>query len=571
MSLPNRLEKTSPSDSDNPSAGAAQIRNLKGFLEDLFGVLDTQTYTAKAMDVGLGGQVTVGQQRLLFQDGSATVPSFGFSGATGTGLAYDGATTAIAILRNGSKVGHLGIPQQPDMGGTGQDTSTWIGMTGVRSGTWYRQQGTILIPAPTGVAATDTAAIVAAIAALPSSKGVLLFQTGTYKINTSLDLTGLTGVVLQGLGYGTEIKLGTTGTPGIDLTNSTRMIFRDLLITSEEDTAAPNVMVLMARPASTASSGWHQFHNVQFEGPTTGTTFKAVLYNYAAELCEFYGCRCYARNPSSVGLYYTSTNDLSIASSYQTIAAGAQSCVTLLWMGGHIVDYSGLTGATAALPVYLHNCRDVTLSPQWMSTGGNQFIYALSDGPGTIIDVLNVQNVRCEVQPAGNPKYFIYGDATNLTLVIGNITGCMLACSDAVVKQAGGGSTVLYPGNIQGNNYALVPTKMIDTGGALLGGIVDANNLPITAYAIYGTIIHDLTANSDVVTTGDRRGTFLTNGLTNMEMSVNDSFIEGTERTDPDAPSSNRGRIYFKDNGAGKTQLVVRFPTGVVQQIAIEP
>jgi hypothetical protein len=136
MSLPNRLEKTSPADSDNPSAGAAQIRNLKGFLEDLFGVLDTQTYTAKAMDVGLAGQITIAQERMLLQNGNATTPGFGFSGATGTGLAYDGSTTAIAVLRNGSKVGHLGIPTRQDMGGIGQDSSAWTGVVRVDAGVW---------------------------------------------------------------------------------------------------------------------------------------------------------------------------------------------------------------------------------------------------------------------------------------------------------------------------------------------------------------------------------------------------------------------------------------------------
>jgi len=40
---------------------------------------------------------------------------------------------------------------------------------------------------------------------------------------------------------------------------------------------------------------------------------------------------------------------------------------------------------------------------------------------------------------------------------------------------------------------------------------------------------------------------------------------------DPSAPSANYGRIYFKDNGGGKTQLCVRFNTGAVQVIATEP
>lgn len=48
-------------------------------------------------------------------------------------------------------------------------------------------------------------------------------------------------------------------------------------------------------------------------------------------------------------------------------------------------------------------------------------------------------------------------------------------------------------------------------------------------------------------------------------------YIEGTEIADASAPASNKGRLYFRDNGAGKTQLVVRFPTGAIQVIATEP
>lgn len=47
--------------------------------------------------------------------------------------------------------------------------------------------------------------------------------------------------------------------------------------------------------------------------------------------------------------------------------------------------------------------------------------------------------------------------------------------------------------------------------------------------------------------------------------------IELTEMTEPDAPATNSGRLYLKDDGGGKTQLCVRFPTGAVQVIATEP
>lgn len=48
-------------------------------------------------------------------------------------------------------------------------------------------------------------------------------------------------------------------------------------------------------------------------------------------------------------------------------------------------------------------------------------------------------------------------------------------------------------------------------------------------------------------------------------------FIEFGEMTAPDAPTVNRARLYVKDNGSGKSQLVVRFATGAEQVIATEP
>ena len=47
--------------------------------------------------------------------------------------------------------------------------------------------------------------------------------------------------------------------------------------------------------------------------------------------------------------------------------------------------------------------------------------------------------------------------------------------------------------------------------------------------------------------------------------------LEMMEMTAPSAPAANKARIYAQDNGAGKTQLMVLFPSGAAQQIAIEP
>lgn len=49
-------------------------------------------------------------------------------------------------------------------------------------------------------------------------------------------------------------------------------------------------------------------------------------------------------------------------------------------------------------------------------------------------------------------------------------------------------------------------------------------------------------------------------------------FVEFDEMgADPAAPGANKGRLFVKDNGGGKSQIVARFPSGAVQVIATEP
>jgi hypothetical protein len=48
-------------------------------------------------------------------------------------------------------------------------------------------------------------------------------------------------------------------------------------------------------------------------------------------------------------------------------------------------------------------------------------------------------------------------------------------------------------------------------------------------------------------------------------------YTEMKEVGNPSAPGANRLRLFARDNGSGKTQLCVRFPTGAVQVIKTEP
>ena len=136
MGFPVRIEKTSPADSDNPSAGAAQIRDLKEFIEDYFNIADTVSYTVSPFDPEVTGRINVkeypynakgdgvtddgdaiiaaavalqanGGGTLFFPPGTYRIYTEGttyfglasFTGLTGVSVIADGATLAIDPAR----------------------------------------------------------------------------------------------------------------------------------------------------------------------------------------------------------------------------------------------------------------------------------------------------------------------------------------------------------------------------------------------------------------------------------------------------------------------------------------
>jgi hypothetical protein len=87
-------------------------------------------------------------------------------------------------------------------------------------------------------------------------------------------------------------------------------------------------------------------------------------------------------------------------------------------------------------------------------------------------------------------------------------------------------------------------------------------------------ITHDGTVHSGVASISialeTENGKITIGGASRIVMGT--TYFEMTEQAaDPVAPGANRGRLYLKDNGAGKTQLCIRFNTGAVQVVATEP
>ena len=68
----------------------------------------------------------------------------------------------------------------------------------------------------------------------------------------------------------------------------------------------------------------------------------------------------------------------------------------------------------------------------------------------------------------------------------------------------------------------------------------------------------------------NRSMAFVTSDVIRMTIDAGGS-VDIPEMTAPAAPAANTARLYVEDNGSGKTRLMVRFPSGAAQQIAIEP
>ena len=62
-------------------------------------------------------------------------------------------------------------------------------------------------------------------------------------------------------------------------------------------------------------------------------------------------------------------------------------------------------------------------------------------------------------------------------------------------------------------------------------------------------------------------------GRVRIDGTANQGFLEffAEQSPEPAAPAANGCRLYTKDNGSGKTQLMARFATGAAVQVAIEP
>ena len=122
----------------------------------------------------------------------------------------------------------------------------------------------------------------------------------------------------------------------------------------------------------------------------------------------------------------------------------------------------------------------------------------------------------------------------------------------------------------QAQLYAITQPDEGTVGGMIITGLdADApeGNVTLAATTYDGAAHSGLATVSLALDTTYGQLSAICNGL-----HLTTAYIQGQELSaDPSAPSANFGRLYFRDNGLGKTQLCVRFNTGAVQVLATQP
>lgn len=237
----------------------------------------------------------------------------------------------------------------------------------------------------------DYAAIQAAYDALPPTGGKMQCHRHTYQIETTLNFTDNSDVMIEGLGrnWVTRIRGGTSGEPLIDLSGSTRWRFKDIHIEGVTGATSPSVGLLLARSTTVHDSGFHYFENMSVNGYFT----QAAVFAYCSEVNTF--IHCTAANGTNTGYGYicTDLNSLGVTSPYKTLYASSNVGVAT-WIGGSIgAEGAGSTGGIAIWLEGLDNLRFIGML--WTSGNANEAVRIDGGDSGTVLNVI-FQGIRHE-------------------------------------------------------------------------------------------------------------------------------------------------------------------------------
>jgi hypothetical protein len=445
----------------------------------------------------------------------------------------------------------------------------------------------------------DTEEIQAAINSLPASGGTVVFPAGTYKVtapivvaSSAVDLVGSTAAASALVGYGAidvlRLGNGTAGTGGLTYAG----IFGGSIANLEIRAGDANV----TRGIYARGARVYDFRNVRVETLATHVGFTVA----GIEIRESYVQRWFGgevRGADGDGFLIPVTDGFSNDLQFFGTSAIDSGGVGFKDGGGagrrFYVYAEGNEGGGIVVahvsgfdlrPAYLerNSVFDIWISESAGGTVGGFYATNYTEDNHRFLWLSTTSGVEvsafhADVGVGHTGGVAIYLDADNARLSLaatpsligtGQLVGGPGALTSSTVPaftKSGGSLPLLTLGSsgTTDTNAGLVMSTAHSAAGARNWAVV-MDPVDATAFGWFG-IRQSTAKGGDPLSSGATRFALDGAGM------VTDGYWQAPEIAEPAAPVANNGRLYFRDNGSGKSQLVVRFPTGVVQVVATEP
>jgi hypothetical protein len=453
----------------------------------------------------------------------------------------------------------------------------------------------------------DTAAIQAAVDAVVAASGGKVFvPTGKYLVSSTIDLAswyGAPAIIFEGEGYGPWNKDGVIATSEhaslfIVATDG----FNVFNIASASQTVVQNISIRDTSGSRTSGAGIYLERNgdgiVSDDGTVAGVLIKQVsikgfqdgirairlqtstIEQVVIEDCTRDGIRL---EPSAVG------GGTSVTLSNCFVKECGQDNYSISGMSYSALVNCGSDSSTR----HTYYLDGATRDNQSISFTGCGAEGAGDDGIHITSSNFGVTIIGCGIGPTAGDG--IYSAGQGITIIGGKIQtttgfGINAASGDAITaigatfsaNTAGETNSTAKLIQIRNDekNFMLVGHNV--QTGATDSDVVLKNSSGLRSVNNAGTTSANYqirSASTDSWIYGVPSSTadhvFAFAGTNRMQFEEENGAavvrILGEVSADPANPAANQARLYLKDNGAGKTQLMVRFGTGAAQILATEP
>jgi len=258
---------------------------------------------------------------------------------------------------------------------------------------------------------------------------------------------------------------------------------------------------------------------------------------------------------ASYGVYGTSNSSIAVrgeSNSGNGIWGTSASASQAAAVGRSFGDSTGVLGVSGAPP------------PAKAKTG----VHGYANQDTNAVGVWGESGVGIGVRGVSGSNTALRGDNTSGFAVVGSSSTGVGVLGGGQTGVWGTSSSLTQPGTLGQSTGNGTGVEGVSGAGPAVPGAK-----PKTG--VYGYAIQDSTSRGVMGETTSGHGVhgIATSGYAGYFVGkvYTTTFHEMTEMASPAAPSANKGRLFMRDNGSGKTQLCVRFSTGAVQVLATQP